>query len=250
MQHNSHKWRSCRKNATARIGLAAYPRHAHFGKYTTPSRITIFFDAPIRACYYAALSCVINGSASREVPNPCNGLVPHRRGVFMGFWCWLFGRSRTPDLGLSDGWKPLGNFFEGLHCPLCGAGPGENGLNFFPLVDESGPRLDVMMHMPLLHRAKVALCKKCKGRYEWKWIPQEQTAKDLFIVWRPAPPVPCPIPANATPEERADWELWLQASAAGTTEAFEAYLRDSRLRLFESEANTLLRWKNSMAKPT
>src|SRR6516225_11030046 len=186
----------------------------------------------------------------KKVRNPCNELVPHRRGVFMGFWSWLFGRSRTPDLGLSDGWKPLGNFFEGLHCPLCRAGPGENGLNFYPLVDESGPRLDVMMHMPLLHRAKVALGKKCKGRCEWKWIPQEQTSKDLFIVWRPAPPVPCPIPANATPEERADWELWLQASAAGTTEAFEAYLRDSRLRLFESAANTLLRWKNSMAKPT
>jgi hypothetical protein len=27
---------------------------------STPSRIRIFFDAPIQACYYAALSCLIN----------------------------------------------------------------------------------------------------------------------------------------------------------------------------------------------
>src|SRR5262249_34521395 len=33
----------------------------HFGKDTTPSRTRIFFDAPIQACYYAALSCLING---------------------------------------------------------------------------------------------------------------------------------------------------------------------------------------------
>lgn len=52
-----------------------------------------------------------------------------------------------------------------------------------------------------------------------------------------------PIPADATPAERADWELWLRATEANTADAYSGYLRDSQLRLFEAEANTLLRWK-------
>jgi len=139
-------------------------------------------------------------------------------------------------------WRHWGNLGRGMSCPYCDATPELSG---FVIMDDGAgkPALDLMMQMPHLRTVKYAKCKKCEERYEWRWTPRGEGEEALHFEWRPGPPPAPAIPANATADERADWELWLRASAADTVEAYEGYLRDSQLRLFVAEAKTLLRLK-------
>jgi hypothetical protein len=177
----------------------------------------------------------------------------------MGFLDWLFGKKResTPRLPhpkalarLDDDplhWAYWGNFSSGFGCPYCGSPTAPSGL--IMVAGNPDPAPDLWIRMPHMHTPKTAKCPQCQKRYEWRWVPPGQGQDGLNFEWRPGPPPAPAIPENASTEERADWELWLQACKENTAEAYSAYLRDTRLRLFASEANTMLRWKKPAGEP-